>query len=107
MPKPGRGPTTKPPARCASKVRHFGRIRVPAALDVLIQLDSAAHRTYGEQLYRQLRDAVLSGRLASNLGLVRQTVLETYEQLAAEGYLVARRRRDRWSGTVMPCVRQR
>src|ERR687884_1789520 len=75
---------------------------MPTALELLIQLDAGARRTYGDQLYRQLRDAVLSGRLgpgarlpasrrlASILGVARQTVLDTYEQLAAEGYLAGR-----------------
>ena len=31
--------------------------------DLLVQLDYAARRRYGEQLYRQLRDVVLTGRL--------------------------------------------
>ena len=54
------------------------------------------------QLERQLRDAVRSGRLApdtalpstrvlaSSLGVARGVVVEAYEQLVAEGYLVSR-----------------
>jgi len=95
-------------------VCHFASKLVPAALDVLVQLDSAAHRTYGEQLYRQLRDAALSGRLqpgarlpasrrlASTLGVARQTVLDTYEQLAAEGYLVGRHGSGTFVAEVLP-----
>jgi len=55
------------------------------------------------QLYTLLRAAMLDGRLpadtrlpssrwlAKELGLARNTVLEVYEQLLAEGYLRARR----------------
>jgi GntR family transcriptional regulator/MocR family aminotransferase len=75
---------------------------MPPALDLLVRLDTGARRTYGGQLCRQLRGAVLSGRLgpgarlpasrrlASLLGVAWQTVLDTYEQLAAEGYLEGR-----------------
>ncbi len=56
-----------------------------------------------KQLYRQLRHAVLEGRLepeerlpssrelARLLGVSRNVVLEVYEQLAAEGYVAPRR----------------
>lgn len=55
-----------------------------------------------ERVYRQLRDAVLDGRLrrgerlpatrelAARLGVARSTVSTAYERLTAEGYLVAR-----------------
>lgn len=54
------------------------------------------------QLYRGLREGILDGRLASSerlpatrglartLGVSRNTVLQAYEQLIAEGYLVSR-----------------
>lgn len=57
-----------------------------------------------QQLYRQLRQAVLEGRLrpgvrlpatrflARELGLSRNTVLTAYEQLASEGFLELRHR---------------
>ena len=60
----------------------------------------------GQPAYRRLaeaiRDGILSGRfrpgeklpptrtLAANLSLARNTILEAYEQLIAEGYLTAR-----------------
>ncbi|MFB9749067.1 GntR family transcriptional regulator [Leifsonia shinshuensis] len=55
-----------------------------------------------ERVYRELRDAVLDGRLrrgerlpatrelAASLGVSRSTVSTAYERLTAEGYLVAR-----------------
>ncbi len=63
-----------------------------------LRLDRSAD-TLREQLYRQLRDAVMSGRLASGsalpstravagaLGIARSTVVEALDQLRAEGYL--------------------
>src|SRR6185503_9945071 len=59
---------------------------------------TALHR----QLYNQLREAILSGRLnagtrlpstrelAHELGLARNTVLNAFDQLYAEGYLARR-----------------
>jgi GntR family transcriptional regulator/MocR family aminotransferase len=63
-----------------------------------IALDSAAAPPLYRQLYTQLRSAVVEGRLAAGslmpssrvlaqeLGVSRNTVLNAYEQLAAEGY---------------------
>jgi len=64
-----------------------------------IALDSAAAAPLYRQLYTQLHAAVVEGRLeagslmpssrvlAQELGVSRNTVLNAYEQLAAEGYL--------------------
>jgi len=64
-----------------------------------IALDSAAAAPLYRQLYTQLHTAVVEGRLeagslmpssrvlAQELGVSRNTVLNAYEQLAAEGYL--------------------
>jgi len=64
-----------------------------------IALDGAAVQPLYRQLYTQLRGAVVDGRLkagslmpssrvlARELGVSRNTVLNAYEQLAAEGYL--------------------
>lgn len=64
-----------------------------------IALDGAATPPLYRQLYTQLRAAVIGGRLeagslmpssrvlAQELGVSRNTVLNAYEQLAAEGYL--------------------
>ena len=67
-----------------------------------IDIDPAANRPLYRQLYLQLRKAVLSGELppetrlpstrelARQLGLSRTTVVNAFEQLVADGYLVAR-----------------
>jgi GntR family transcriptional regulator/MocR family aminotransferase len=67
-----------------------------------IETDPAAARPLYRQLYLQLRKAVLSGdlppetrlpstrELARQLGLSRTTVVNTFEQLIADGYLAAR-----------------
>ena len=72
--------------------------RAPA-LDLPIQLDRKA--PLHEALYRALRDAMLSGRLApgnrmpasrdlaAQLEIARGTVVTCYAQLASEGYLQA------------------
>ena len=68
---------------------------------LLIRLDRAQPGTLHEQLERELRELIRSGRLsadarmpstrvlASELSLSRGVVLEAYSQLTAEGYLVA------------------
>lgn len=64
-----------------------------------LHLDPAAALPLHRQLYRQLREAILAGRLAAgsrlpssralarDMGCARNTVLGAYEQLFAEGYL--------------------
>lgn len=70
-------------------------------LDFLISLDRRS-RGLGAALQQAVRDAIRTGRLqpgdplpstrglAADLGVARGTVVEAYEQLAAEGWLVAR-----------------
>ncbi|MGW1989416.1 MocR-like pyridoxine biosynthesis transcription factor PdxR [Embleya sp. NPDC001921] len=70
------------------------------ALDLHVEVDSAAGRRVG--LERALRAAVRAGRLApgtplpstrglaAELGFARGTVTAAYDQLVAEGYLIAR-----------------
>lgn len=65
-------------------------------------LDESSTLPLHTQLYEQLRDAVLSGRLAPGtrlpstrelsreLGVARNTVLNAFDQLGAEGYLEGR-----------------
>src|SRR6266699_2634680 len=72
-----------------------------SGLDFLVRLDHNA-RGFGAALQRAVRDAIRSGRLhagdplpstralASDLGVARGTVVEAYEQLIAEGWLMAR-----------------
>jgi GntR family transcriptional regulator/MocR family aminotransferase len=67
-----------------------------------VDLDSGASRPLYDQLYRDLRQAILSSQLlpgmqlpstralADELGLSRNTVLGAYDQLEAEGYLQSR-----------------
>ena len=72
-------------------------------MDLLVILDPAGRVPLHTQLERALRDGVRGGRLAAGagcpstralaaeLGVSRGVVVEAYAQLAAEGYLVARR----------------
>jgi GntR family transcriptional regulator / MocR family aminotransferase len=72
-----------------------------SGLDLLISLDRRG-RGLGAALQQAIRDAIRAGRLrpgqplpstralARDLGAARGTVVEAYEQLAAEGWLVAR-----------------
>jgi GntR family transcriptional regulator/MocR family aminotransferase len=69
---------------------------------ILLRLDRGLREPIGSQLQRELREAIRSGRLAAGerlpssrvlareLGISRGLALECYEQLQAEGYLVAR-----------------
>ena len=78
-----------------------------AAVEVFI--DPGDQRGLAEQVYGQVRDAIVEGRLiagdvltpsrtlAAQLGMSRFTVAEAYARLAAEGYVDGRRR----GGTVV------
>jgi GntR family transcriptional regulator / MocR family aminotransferase len=68
--------------------------------DLLVRLDRTSGDPLGAQLQRELRDAIRAGRLAADerlpssrslateLGVSRGLVVDTYAQLEAEGYLV-------------------
>jgi GntR family transcriptional regulator/MocR family aminotransferase len=70
--------------------------------ELFVQLQRGDDRPLHQQLEQQLRDAVRDGRLgpqatlpstralADQLGVARGVVVEAYEQLAAEGYLLTR-----------------
>lgn len=70
-------------------------------MDLLIDLKANSNRPLHEQLYHEVRRAILSGRLiagqripstralAKSLGISRSTVSQTYDQLVSEGYLQA------------------
>lgn len=76
--------------------------RVARSVSLLIQLDRPAGAPLYRQLYRALREAILSGRLrpgqalpssrrlAEELGISRITVLQAYDDLRADGYLTSR-----------------
>lgn len=71
-------------------------------LDVLLALDRSERRGLREQLQQQLRSAIQQGQLppgtllppsrtlARDLGVARSVVVDTYEYLAADGYLGGR-----------------
>jgi GntR family transcriptional regulator/MocR family aminotransferase len=68
------------------------------------------------QLYQEIRDAILSGRLppgmvlppsrvlASQLGIGRTTVVNTYEILVSEGYLTGTERAGTYVADILPGV---
>ncbi|MBW4448637.1 MAG: PLP-dependent aminotransferase family protein [Spirirestis rafaelensis WJT71-NPBG6] len=68
-------------------------------MDLAIRLDNNSVVPIYEQLYQELRNCILSGRLspggripstrslAKSLGISRTTVTQSYEQLLCEGYL--------------------
>jgi GntR family transcriptional regulator/MocR family aminotransferase len=78
------------------------RIRTSSALELFVPLSRDETLPLHRQLERQLRAAVRTGRLAPaatlpssralarQLGVSRGIVVETYEQLIAEGYLASR-----------------
>jgi GntR family transcriptional regulator / MocR family aminotransferase len=73
-----------------------------ASFDFLVPVDRTSGSTLRDQLYRLLREAILDGRLparsrlpstrlvAQQTGVARQTVVEAFDQLVAEGYAVPR-----------------
>src|SRR5262245_33219136 len=76
----------------------------PPALDLGLDLPSPASRQVGRELHRQLRAAIVGGRLqpglrlpasrdlAPALGVSRNTVVTAYDLLLSEGYVSARGR---------------
>jgi GntR family transcriptional regulator/MocR family aminotransferase len=70
-------------------------------MDLAISLDHQSELPLHQQLYEELRRAILSGRLlprqripstrslAQSLGISRSTVTQSYDQLLSEGYLEA------------------
>lgn len=80
---------------------------------VEVFIDAGDQRGLAEQVYAQVRDAIVDGRLvaddvltpsrtlAARLGISRFTVTEAYARLAAEGYVDGHRR----GGTVVTGAR--
>src|SRR5262245_26604510 len=76
--------------------------RTSSASELLLALDREAPEALHRQLGRGLRAAIRDGRLrrgsalpssralAAQLGVARGVVVEAYEQLVAEGYLLSR-----------------
>ncbi|MFK8182963.1 MAG: PLP-dependent aminotransferase family protein [Phormidesmis sp.] len=71
-------------------------------MELTLQIDADADLPLHQQIYDQLRDAILTGRvrsrqrlpasryLAQTLGVSRTTVTQSYDQLISEGYLETR-----------------
>ena len=95
-----------------------------AGFDLALDLPSSASRQVGRELHRQLREAIVGGRLqpglrlpasrelAAALGVSRNTVVTAYDLLLSEGYVSAHGR----GGTLVadglrqlraPCARRR
>ncbi len=82
--------------------KDVGTARTVGPVEVFI--DPVGGRGLTEQVYTQVRDAIIAGRLqpgdaltpsrtlAAELGIARFTVTEAYARLAAEGFVAGRRR---------------
>ena len=80
-------------------------------MDLAITIDQQSTTSLHKQLYDELRNAILTGRLkpgervpstrtlSQSLGVSRTTVTQSYEQLLSEGYL----RSSTGSGTFVGC----
>lgn len=90
------------------------RRRVASTPSVLVTLDPARQVPLHQQVYADIRDAILSGRiaaraqlpssrlLAGELGISRTTVSLAFDQLRAEGYLEARERGGTFVAATIP-----
>lgn len=87
-------------------------------MELRIEMPAAGSRGRGAALHRQIRAAIIDGRLAAGvrlpttrelaglLGVSRNTVVGAYEQLASEGYLVSRQRAGTFVAATTPWHRQ-
>ena len=90
------------------------RRRVPSAPSLLVTLDATRDEPLHHQVYADIRDAILSGRiaarsqlpstrlLASELRISRTTVSLAFDQLRAEGFLEARERGGTFVAATIP-----
>lgn len=90
------------------------RRRVPSAPNLLVTLDATRAEPLHHQVYADIRDAILSGRiaprsqlpstrlLASELHISRTTVSLAFDQLRAEGFLEARERGGTFVAATIP-----
>ncbi|MDQ6738208.1 MAG: PLP-dependent aminotransferase family protein [Gemmatimonadota bacterium] len=93
--------------------------RHPRAATPLVVVDNSLDAPLWRQIYDQLRDAIVSGRLATgtklpasrvlgkDLVVSRNSVNAAYEQLRAEGYLEQRQRLGSFVASVIPDVAAR
>jgi GntR family transcriptional regulator / MocR family aminotransferase len=84
------------------------------SFDFLVPVERGSSIPLREQLYRLLREAILDGRLAAaarlpstrvvarQTGLARQTVVEAFEQLVAEGYAIPRQASGTYVADTLP-----
>lgn len=75
------------------------KVGVLTELSLLLSLDADSKMPLHRQIYQQIRDAILAGKLrsrvrlpasrqlAKTLGLSRTTIVQSYDQLVSEGYL--------------------
>jgi GntR family transcriptional regulator/MocR family aminotransferase len=85
-----------------------------AWFEFLVPIDRSSDLSLRDQLYRALREAILGGSLpaggrlpstrdvARQTGLARQTVVEAYDQLIAEGYAIARPASGTYAAETLP-----
>ena len=90
------------------------RRRVASTPSVLVTLDPGRQVPLHQQVYADIRDAILSGRiaaraqlpssrlLAGELGISRTTVSLAFDQLRAEGYLETRERGGTFVAATIP-----
>ena len=83
-----------------SNLTNFEQTKSPPPLEIFV--DPRARRSTTRSIYRQLREAIASGRvsagdrlppsraLATQVGVSRHTITTVYDQLVAEGYLSGR-----------------
>src|ERR1700736_1929134 len=92
-------------------------------MDPLFEIDlglpAKGSRDSGRILYRQLKAAILDGRLAPGarlpatrksatyFGVSRNTVSEVYERLLSEGYVVSRQGSGTFVAETLPAARSR
>src|SRR5437867_9285665 len=89
-------------------------VDMPLAMPLLMTLDRSSVVPLHRQLYDRLREAILTGRLAggtrlpatrtlaSELGVSRNTVMNAFDQLLAEGYIEGRVGAGTYVSRVLP-----
>ena len=103
-----------PDDHASSRGPRPARHRVPGAPSLLVTLDASRDDPLHHQVYADIRDAILSGRLAarsqlpstrllaSELRISRTTVSLAFDQLRAEGFLEARERGGTFVAATIP-----